>query len=92
MDTLGLAALGLPDLQCHFHGLEVNEVAGLLYNTAWYVFENGDVIEDGQTVDGVDGHRWRCQHEVALVPPEREVLDINPGPRYAAGPREPGAA
>ena len=30
MDTLGLAAIGLPDLQCHFRDLDLNEVADLL--------------------------------------------------------------
>jgi hypothetical protein len=89
MDTLGLAALGLPDLQCHFRDLDRGSVARLLYNTAWYVFTNGDLIADGQTVEGLaPGSRWRCQHEEALVPPARGVLDLNPGPPHAAGRRD----
>ena len=89
MDTLGLAALGLPDLQCHFHGLDCNDVARLLHNLGLYVFENGDIIEDGHTIDGPKpGDKWRCQHEMALVKPERMVLDINPGAPYAAGNRK----
>lgn len=88
MDTLGLAALGLPDLQCHFAGLEANEVARLLYNTAWYLFQEGDVIDDGHTVEGIAaGSRWRCQHEDALVGPGRVVLDLDPGRPYGAGNR-----
>jgi hypothetical protein len=88
MDTLGLAALGLPDLQCHFHGLEPGAVAPVLYNTGFYLFENGDVIEDGHTVEGaIAGSRWRCQHEDSLVAPARVVVDMNPGLRYAAGDR-----
>lgn len=91
MDTLGLGALGLPDLQCHFAGLEANSVARLLYNTAWYLFNEGDVIEDEQTVDGVTpGSRWRCQHEDSLIGPERVVLDLDPGPPHAAGKRRSG--
>lgn len=87
-DTMGLAVLGLPDLQCHFHGLEVDDVVRLLYNLGLYIFDNGDVIEDGHTVTGVRGdERWRCQHEDALVAPSRVVLDINPGPEFAAGGR-----
>jgi hypothetical protein len=86
MDTLGLAALGLPDLQCHFHDLEVNDVARILPNLAFYLFENGNVIEDGHTVTGTSPEaRWRCRRAESLVPPEREVLDIDPGPFAAAG-------
>lgn len=88
MDTLGLAALGLPDLQCHFRSLTPNEVALLLYSLASYVFEHGDVIANGHTVEGIAaGSRWRCRHEVSLVPPEREVIDIDPGDPFAAGSR-----
>jgi hypothetical protein len=88
MDTLGLAALGLPDLQCHFRSLEAKEVARVLHNTALYVFENGDVIEPGHTVEGVSrGQKWRCQHEKALIAPDRVVLDLNPGGAHAGGKR-----
>ena len=88
MDTLGLGALGLPDLQCHFRNLDRQAVARLLYNTGWYVFSNGDVIADGHTIDSfAPGARWRCRHEDALVPPAREVLDLDPGPPHAAGNR-----
>jgi hypothetical protein len=89
MDTLGLAALGLPDVQCHFRDLDPGRVAGLLYGIANYLFENGDVIESGHTLDGITpGDKWRAQHEEALVEPRRVVLDIDPGPTYAAGGRE----
>lgn len=88
MDTLGLAALGIPDLQCHFVGLEVSDVARMLYNAAYYLFDKGDVVADGQTLQGIRPQdHWRCQHEAALVGPERIVLDINPGRPYAAGGR-----
>ena len=42
MDTRGLAALGLPDLQMHFRGLNPGRVAGLLFNYGRYIYENGD--------------------------------------------------
>ena len=88
MDTLGLAALGLPDLQCHFRDLECNDVASLLRNLGLYLFEHGDIIEDGHTVSGIPAtEKWRCQHEMALIGPERIVLDIDPGPAFAAGNR-----
>lgn len=89
MDTRGMEELGLHDLQCHFRNLEVNDVARVLYNTAIYIFENGPVIESGQTVEGVElGSHWACQFEESLLKPKREVLDVNPGAPYAAGNRE----
>jgi hypothetical protein len=88
MDTIGLAAIGLPDVQCHFRVLEPGRVAALLHDVGNYLFEMGDVIDDGHTVEGLDpGQPWRCQHEAAIVGPSRVVLDINPGPPYAAGRR-----
>ncbi len=86
MDTMGLAIFGLPDVQCHFCGLSPNDVGPLLYDTARYLFDSGDAIEDGQTVSGLPREaRWRCQHEMALVGPERVVLDVSPGAPHAAG-------
>lgn len=88
IDTLGLAALGIPDLQCHFNGLPPNDMMNLIYNMAYYIYENGDVIQDGHTVEGlIQGDKWRCQHEIALATPERIVLDINPGEKFSAGNR-----
>jgi hypothetical protein len=88
MDTVGLAALGLPDLQCHFLNLDPGEVARVLFNTAYYVFQHGDVIGDGHTIQGITpAQKWRCQHEDALVPPARVVLDVNPEAPHAAGTR-----
>jgi hypothetical protein len=88
MDSVGLSALGLPDVQCHFVGLPPRDVAKVLYNTAYYLYERGDAVQDGQTVTGVsDEQRWRCRHEKPLVGPDRVVLDLNPGPTFAAGRR-----
>ena len=90
MDTRGLSIFGVPDLQCHFRGLDPGEIARLLYNTGIYVMHEGDVIDDGHTVPGVqEGSRWRCQHEEAMIGPERKVLDICPEAPYAAGNRNP---
>jgi Domain of unknown function (DUF4261) len=87
MDTLGLAALGLTDLQVHYHTLDPNKVSHILYNLGAYLFERGDVIEDGHTIQGPDNSRWTCRREVSLLEPKREILDINPGPEFAAGNR-----
>ncbi len=88
MDTLGLAALGLPDLQIHCRDLDINLLAGMLFGTGQYIFEKGDVILDGNTVAGwEESQRWVCMHEGSLVQPWRNVLDINPGQPYVAGTR-----
>jgi hypothetical protein len=87
MDTMGLASLALPDLQLHFLELDPNDVARHLFNCALYLFERGDVIADGNTIDGVGGKKWRCQHEASLVGPSRVVVDLDPGPPFAAGNR-----
>jgi hypothetical protein len=88
MDTRGLDELGLPDLQCHFHGLDPNDVSHVLFNTAYYLFEKGPVIEAGHTVQGVSPRsKWRCQFEPAIIEPTRDLIDLNPGRRFAAGKR-----
>ena len=87
MDTIGLNALGLTDFQIHYHELDPDPIARFLYNLGAYAFEKGDVIEDGHTVEGPNKSRWICQREMSLLEPQREVLDINPGPEFAAGNR-----
>lgn len=88
MDTLGLHTFGLPDIQCHFKGLDPNEIARVIYNAGYYIFEKGDIINDGNTIQGIkQDDKWKCQHEESLVEPNRIVLDINPGPPNAAGGR-----
>ena len=88
MDTRGLTEVGLPDLQCHYRDLDPREVAGVLYNTGFYLFEKGPVIDSGQTVAGIEpDSKWVCQYEDSLWEPKREVLDLNPGEPFAAGNR-----
>ncbi|MEM1247679.1 MAG: DUF4261 domain-containing protein [Acidobacteriota bacterium] len=86
MDTLGLGALGLADLQCHFRGLDPEEVSRTLYETACYQFDNGTILGDGDTVQGPRGDdRWKCVHGVSLAEPERGVVDLDPGFPFSAG-------
>jgi hypothetical protein len=88
MDTMGLTAFGLLDLQCHFRGLEHDEVAKTLSNTAYHVFQRGTVLESGHTVPGCPGEaKWLCRVEQALQPPDRSVIDLDPGQPYSAGKR-----
>ena len=89
LDTLGLHVFGLPDLQCHFRDREPGEIASLLYATALYVFDSGDVIADGNTISGLDGNeRYVCRREPSLLEPSRLVLDVDLGDPYAAGARD----
>jgi hypothetical protein len=84
MDTLGLHAFGLPDLQIDFRWLEPGAVARTLFAAAGYIFEQGDVIEDGHTIEGcLPGSRWTASHGQSLVEPHREVLILDPGQPYS---------
>lgn len=94
IDTLGMGILYLPDLQYHFHDMDPNFVVKHAYNAASYILANDNPIKDGETVDGIGETgemsrevQWRCQYEMALVQPKREVLDICMG-TYASGQRE----
>jgi hypothetical protein len=81
MDSVGMKPFGLPDIQLNFTTLDPTWVAGKILGTARYLFDNGDVIEDGNTVPGLrDGERWPCTHELPMMGPQREVLDIDPSP------------
>ena len=88
MVTSGLSSFGYYELQCHFRNLNPGEVARVLFNTAIYVFDNGEVIKSGQTVEGCfPGSKWKCQVENALMDEKLVVLDLNPGPEHSAGNR-----
>ncbi len=88
MDTRGMEEIGLHDLQCHYRELDPNHVSQILFNTAYYIYENGPVIESGNTIAGIEpDSKWRCQFEESILDPKREILDVNPGAPYAAGNR-----
>ncbi|MDN8589937.1 DUF4261 domain-containing protein [Paenibacillus sp. 11B] len=89
MDTVGLSALGVPDVQCHFIGLDPDTVAQTLLGAAYYIFDQGDVLQDGQTLGSSGGRRWRCEHQAAMIAPGRYVIDLDPGDEHAATPLEP---
>jgi hypothetical protein len=91
VDTLGLYALGLPEVQLHFHTADPNAMVRYAGNVALYQFQNNAPIQNGETVDaaaGLDQDQWPCQYEDSLIQPLRTVLDIRPGP-FAAGTRTP---
>ena len=79
MDTVGLNSIGLPDFQIKFKGYEVNEIAELLWNYAYYIYEQGNVIENGNTLEGiVSGTKWKCERQLSLVDHERIVINVQP--------------
>lgn len=88
MDTLGLSAVGLCDLQCHFKGLTPNEISDLLYSYGYYIFDNQDAADTLESIEGInEDDVWKCKHEVSIIKPERVVLDINPGNEFSGGNR-----
>ena len=79
MDTVGLHTIGLPDFQIRFSTTDENEVANLLWTYAYYVYEFGDIIVDGNTLEGLKaGSKWKCEKQLSLVGPERVVINVTP--------------
>lgn len=93
VDTFGMSALNLPDLQYHFQGLETNLVVNHAYNMLTYMYDKDNPIEDGETIDGMkDGTidkevQWKCHYTESLIQPSRKVIDINMN-EYASKGRE----
>lgn len=86
MDTLGLASLGLPDMQVLFHGMSPARVAAHLYAVALYTLRNGELVDEGETIEGpTRGTEWTARRGQSLVEPARPVFDFDPGPDYAIG-------
>ena len=76
VDTCGLALVGLPDLQCFFKNMDVNYMVSFIYNLAYYIYEKGDIIKDGETTGNTPDEKWICQHEFSQVAPNRYVINI----------------
>lgn len=77
MDTVGLHLLGLPDFQIRFANLDEGAVGQALWNYAYYVYEHGDIITDGSTIQGLTPQsKWKCQRHIAAVAPERVVINL----------------
>ena len=82
VDTLGMGALLLPDLQFHFQGIQPEWIISYAYNLASYIFKNNNPIKEGDTIDSMaDGElaeevQWTCSYRNALVKPARMVIDV----------------
>lgn len=77
MDTIGLNAIGLPDFQVRFSAFEANEIANLLWNYAYYIYDSGDVIENENTLEGtISGSKWKCERIIPALQPKRVVINV----------------
>ena len=84
MDTLGLGALGLTDLEIRYRGLDPEVVSEVLYKVAVYLYTNGPVLREGETVQGPGPNdRWLCSRAMSLGEPEREVWSLDPGAPFS---------
>ncbi|RTQ49186.1 DUF4261 domain-containing protein [Hymenobacter gummosus] len=82
VDTLGLHALGLPDFQILFQEMDPNQVVGAVWSYANYIYENGVVIEPGNTIQGLTpADMWTCYYADAAVAPARIVIDVDTDPQ-----------
>jgi hypothetical protein len=89
MDTVGNGQLDIPDVEACFHtkSFECNAVDNFLRNISLYVLNNGDVIKDGDTMDGPGGIRWQSRHfENAMCDPPRQVLRWLPMDKHKIPP------
>jgi hypothetical protein len=76
-DTKGLEQVDLRDHEVVIAGgkCDADEIALFLRNIAAYVIANGQVIKDGDTVEGPGGKKWKCQYnEESTLPGPREVI------------------
>ncbi len=77
MDTIGLDALGLPDIEIQFKDLDPAELAKRISQYAYFVYDFGDIILNGETVDGIiEGKKWHCDKRMSILSPERYVIHI----------------
>lgn len=75
MDTIGLSALGLPDLQCKFKGIDTGIIATILYDLAHNIFEKGDYLEDSEIIE-ILKIKFKCTHELSKTKPQRIILNL----------------
>lgn len=80
MDTLGLHAFGIADFECRFsRKYDLGEIAGVLTNIAYYVFETGDLVRSNTTIQGVGKNPiWKTRYEESKAEPKRLVVNVIP--------------
>lgn len=92
MDTLGLYAFGLTDLQICYRGIDPEVVSQVLFNTVHYLFEHGPVLRGGETIQGPGANDlWLVSPAEALSEPHRSVWSVDPGAPFSVPLPVPGA-
>lgn len=77
MDCVGLAQLDACDHEVAFPKqlAEPQDVDSFIRNVALYLLKKGDIIKDGDTIDGPANLKWQARHfEAGLNDPARRVL------------------
>lgn len=77
MDTIGMEQLDVPDGEACFRAkaYEPADIANFLRNASLYLLTNGEVIKNGDTMNGPGGVNWRAFHvKEPLCAPPRRVL------------------
>jgi hypothetical protein len=75
LDLIGLAQLGLPDIEVIFaQGKEDPEAVDRLLRNVAYHLVAGRPIAPGSTSDDGSGRRWEASHTFAVVAPRRPVV------------------
>ncbi len=75
LDTVGMWQLDVPDHEaCFVEAYKPGEVDYFLRNASLYVFTNGPIIRDGETMDGAGDIRWHAWSMESFFDPPREVL------------------
>jgi hypothetical protein len=77
MDSVGNMQLEIPDMEVAFQPdvFSPGDVDYFIRNASLYILRNGQVIKDGDTMDGPGDIRWRAQsHENGMSDPPRPTL------------------
>ena len=79
MDTIGMNALGLPDIEIVFNDRNPAKMGELLLRYSNFIFDIGDNIRDGEYLEGTTPtERWRCEKRNSMLLPDRYVLHLAP--------------
>lgn len=81
LDTLGMAQLGLPDLEAYAgDGAAARRMASWLRNLGLHLVQDhaGAPLRDGDTLDGPEEQPFATRKDVATAPPARAVLRFTP--------------
>ncbi len=77
MDTVGNGQLDVPDVEACFHSehYDFQEVDNFLRNVSLYLLNHGEIVNDGDTMDGPGQTVWHAQNcNDGVCDPPRHVL------------------